>query len=108
MSYLFTSLTTKQELDMAIRDTVDKVVVLRFGRASDAVCMQLDDILSKSVRELSKFATISLVDIEAEGVQAYVKYFDITFIPSTIFFFNAEHMKMDSGYRWVDLLLLQL
>eukprot|EP00244_Chara_vulgaris_P013244 TRINITY_DN7414_c0_g1_i1.p1 TRINITY_DN7414_c0_g1~~TRINITY_DN7414_c0_g1_i1.p1 ORF type:complete len:152 (+),score=29.68 TRINITY_DN7414_c0_g1_i1:175-630(+) len=97
MSYLFTSLATKQEVDMAIRDTVDKVVVLRFGRASDAVCMQLDDILSKSVRELSKFATISLVDMNAEGVQAYVKYFDITFIPSTIFFFNAQHMKMDSG-----------
>ena len=42
--------------------------------------------LSKSAREVSKFASVALVDI------------DITFIPSTIFFFNAHHMKMDFGY----------
>jgi hypothetical protein len=53
--------------------------------------------LAKAVREVSKFATIGSVDVDAEDVQVYVKYFDITFIPSTIFFFNAEHMKMDCG-----------
>ena len=42
--------------------------------------------LSKSAREVSKFASVALVDI------------DITFIPSTVFFFNAHHMKMDFGY----------
>ena len=30
----------------AIRDTLDKVLVLRFGRASDAACLQLDDVVS--------------------------------------------------------------
>ncbi|KAA8550649.1 hypothetical protein F0562_002333 [Nyssa sinensis] len=97
MSYLLTTLTKKQEVDSIIRDTIDKVLVLRFGRASDAVCLQLDDILSKSAREVSKFATVALVDIDSEEVQVYVKYFDITLIPSTVFFFNAHHMKMDSG-----------
>lgn len=53
--------------------------------------------LSKSSREISKFATIALVDIDAQEIQVYVNYFDITLIPSTIFFFNAHHMKMDSG-----------
>ncbi|KAJ4955735.1 hypothetical protein NE237_012518 [Protea cynaroides] len=97
MSFLFTTLTKKREVDSIIRDTIDKVLVLRFGRASDAVCLQLDDILAKSSREVSKFVTIALVDIDSEEIQVYVKYFDITLIPSTIFFFNAHHMKMDSG-----------
>ena len=58
--------------------------------------------LYKSVREVSKFATVALVDIDSDDVQVYIKYFDITVIPSTVFFFNAHHMKMDCGY--VDLL----
>ncbi|MBA0675929.1 hypothetical protein Goari_017445 [Gossypium aridum] len=105
MSYLLTTLTRKKEVDTIIRDTIDKVLVLRFGRADDAVCLQLDDILAKTAREVSKFATVALVDVDSDDVQVYVKYFDITLIPSTIFFFNAHHMKMDSGTadhtKWV-------
>ncbi|KAK7826936.1 thioredoxin-like protein yls8 [Quercus suber] len=82
-SYLLTVLTKKQEVDTIIRDTIDKVLVLRFGRASDPVCLQLDDVLSKSAREVSKFASVALVDIDSNEIQVYVKYFDITFIPST-------------------------
>nr|POF00862.1 thioredoxin-like protein 4b [Quercus suber] len=104
-SYLLTVLTKKQEVDTIIRDTIDKVLVLRFGRASDPVCLQLDDVLSKSAREVSKFASVALVDIDSNEIQVYVKYFDITFIPSTVFFFNAHHMKMDFGTadhtKWV-------
>lgn len=105
MSYLLTTLTKKKEIDTIIRDTIDKVLVLRFGRATDALCLQLDDILAKSSRDVSKFADVALVDIDSEDVQLYVKYFDITLIPSTVFFFNAHHMKMDSGTadhtKWV-------
>ena len=54
--------------------------------------------LSKSAREVSKFASVALVDIDSDEIQVYVRYFDITFIPSTVFFFNAHHMKMGSGY----------
>ncbi|KAL8170305.1 hypothetical protein V2J09_022109 [Rumex salicifolius] len=97
MSLLLPTLTKKGELDAIIRDTIDHVLVLRFGRDSDSVCLHLDDILSKSARDVSKFATIAMVDIDSEDLQVYVNYFDITFIPSTIFFFNAHHMKMDSG-----------
>ena len=55
--------------------------------------------LFKSAREVSKFASVALVDNNSNEIQVYVKYFDITFIPSTVFFFNAHHMKMDFGYR---------
>ncbi|KAK8963806.1 hypothetical protein KSP40_PGU003605 [Platanthera guangdongensis] len=105
MSFILQTLTTKQEVNRVIRDTLDKVLILRFGRASDSICLQLDDILAKSSRELSKFAVVALVDIDAEELNIYVKYFDIVLIPSTVFFFNAHHMKMDSGTpdhtKWV-------
>ncbi|KAK4419470.1 Thioredoxin-like protein 4B [Sesamum alatum] len=105
MEYLLPTLREKREVDSLIRDTLDKVLVLRFGRPSDAVCLQLDDILYKSARDVSRFATVALVDVDSEDIQVYVKYFDITFIPSTVFFFNAHHMKMDSGSadhtKWV-------
>ncbi|KAK1575504.1 hypothetical protein Q3G72_006062 [Acer saccharum] len=105
MSYLLETLTKKKEIDTIIRDTIDKVIVLRFGRSSDSLSLQLDDILAKSARELSKFGTVALVDIDSEDVQVYVNYFDITLIPSTLFFFNAHHIKMDSGTadhtKWV-------
>ncbi|XP_030496428.2 uncharacterized protein LOC115712306 [Cannabis sativa] len=105
MSYILKTLRKKNEVDSIIRDTLEKVLVLRFGRPSDSACLHLDDVLCKSAREVSKFATVALVDIDSEDVQVYVNYFDITFIPSTIFFFNAHHMKMDSGTadhtKWV-------
>ncbi|XP_024932763.1 uncharacterized protein LOC107426631 isoform X2 [Ziziphus jujuba] len=104
MSYVLNTLTKKREVDSIISDTIDKVLVLRFGRASDSVCLLLDD-LSKSAREVSNFTTVVLVGIDSEDVQVYINYFDITLIPSTIFFFNAHHMKMDSGTadhtKWV-------
>ncbi|XP_073063615.1 LOW QUALITY PROTEIN: uncharacterized protein [Primulina eburnea] len=105
MEFLLPTLGQKREVDSMIRDTIDKVLVLRFGRSSDAVCLQLDDVLYKSARDVSRFATVALVDLDSEEIQVYVKYFDVTFIPSTIFFFNAHHMKIDSGSadhtKWV-------
>ncbi|KAJ8775339.1 hypothetical protein K2173_020343 [Erythroxylum novogranatense] len=105
MDCLLPTLTKKKEIDCIIRDTLDKVLVLRFGRSSDALCLQLDDILLKACREVSRFASVALVDVDSQDVQVYLKYFDITLLPSTIFFFNAHHMKMDSGAadhtKWV-------
>ena len=46
MSYVLPRLSTKKELDTAIKGSEDKVLVLRFGREDDAPCMQLDDIVS--------------------------------------------------------------
>ena len=41
-------LETKKDIDGAIKSTEDKVLVLRFGRESDIVCMQLDEIVGAS------------------------------------------------------------
>ena len=53
--------------------------------------------LAKSSWDISKFASVALVDMDSEEIQVYIDYFDITLVPATIFFFNAHHMKMDSG-----------
>jgi hypothetical protein len=44
-SLLLERLSTKAAVDDAIRSTKDKVLVLRFGRENDLVCMQQDDIV---------------------------------------------------------------
>ncbi|CAE1256725.1 Thioredoxin-like protein 4B,Thioredoxin-like protein 4A [Acanthosepion pharaonis] len=92
---LLPALSTKEEVDRAILSTRDKVLLLRFGCSSDLECMKLDDILAKLTEELSNMAVIYTVDVYA--VPVYTQYFDISLIPSTIFFFNAQHIKVDWG-----------
>ena len=48
MSYVLPRLESKKDIDGAIKSTEDKVLVLRFGRATDLVCMQLDEIVGAS------------------------------------------------------------
>ena len=45
MSYVLNKLSTKKDVDNAIKSCEDKVLVLRFGRDADTVCQQLDDIV---------------------------------------------------------------
>ncbi|CAI8008737.1 Thioredoxin-like protein 4B [Geodia barretti] len=93
MAYVLPRLLTKKDVDSAIKSTVDKVLVLRFGRETDAVCLQLDEILAKNQMKVSKMADMFIVDVDA--VPVYTSYFDITLIPATIFFFNGQHIKVD-------------
>eukprot|EP00298_Acanthocystis_sp_HF-20_P006249 c16165_g1_i1.p1 GENE.c16165_g1_i1~~c16165_g1_i1.p1 ORF type:complete len:150 (-),score=60.12 c16165_g1_i1:127-576(-) len=95
MSYLLTPLKSKSEIDAVIRNSPNQVVVLRFGYETDKVCLQQDDILSKCERELSKMAKIFIINVD--DVPVYVNYFDITIVPSTLFFFNQQHIKIDFG-----------
>ena len=47
MSFLLPKLSSKKAVDQAIKSTAEKVLVLRFGRDEDPVCLQLDDIVSE-------------------------------------------------------------
>nr|XP_046246372.1 thioredoxin-like protein 4B isoform X2 [Scatophagus argus] len=51
--------------------------------------------LSKTAHDLSNMASIYIVDVDKAPV--YTRYFDISYIPSTVFFFNGQHMKVDYG-----------
>ncbi|XP_055062264.1 thioredoxin-like protein 4B [Misgurnus anguillicaudatus] len=95
MSFFLPKLSSKKEIDDAIKGVAERVLVLRFGRDEDSACLQLDDILSKTAHDLSNMASIYLVDVDR--VPVYTQYFDISFIPSTVFFFNGQHMKVDYG-----------
>ncbi|KAJ8350962.1 hypothetical protein SKAU_G00260920 [Synaphobranchus kaupii] len=95
MSLFLPKLCCKKDIDDVIKGVAEKVLVLRFGRDEDAVCLQLDEILSKTSHDLSNMASIYLVDVDK--VPIYTRYFDINYIPSTVFFFNGQHMKVDYG-----------
>ncbi|KAF8777663.1 thioredoxin-like protein 4B [Argiope bruennichi] len=88
-------LKSKQDVDEAIRNTEERVLVLRFGKENEIGCMQTDDIMSRTETLLSEMATICTVNIS--DVPEYVDYFDITHIPATVFFFNGQHIKVNSG-----------
>lgn len=64
---------------------------LSYCDLSLSLCLQL----SKTSSDLSKMAAIYLVDVDRTPV--YTHYFDISYIPSTVFFFNGQHMKVDYG-----------
>ncbi|KAG9262184.1 thioredoxin-like protein 4B [Astyanax mexicanus] len=95
MSLFLPKLSSKKEVDEAVKAVAEKVLVLRFGRDEDSVCMQLDEILSKTSHDLKNMTSIYLVDVDK--VPVYTRYFDISYIPSTVFFFNGQHMKVDYG-----------
>uniref|UniRef100_A0A671Q4T8 Thioredoxin-like 4B n=1 Tax=Sinocyclocheilus anshuiensis TaxID=1608454 RepID=A0A671Q4T8_9TELE len=45
MSLFLPKLSCKKDIDDAIKSVAEKVLVLRFGRDEDSVCLQLDEIL---------------------------------------------------------------
>ncbi|KAG5458429.1 MAG: thioredoxin-like 4B [Olpidium bornovanus] len=101
------TLRTKADVDAAILTTEDRVLALRFGRQGDPACLATDNVvrlfffflfatgLEKAAPALRRMAAVCLVDVDA--VPEYASYFEIEFIPSTVFFFNAHHVKVDCG-----------
>ncbi|KAM7293867.1 thioredoxin-like protein 4B [Ixodes scapularis] len=95
MSYALNSLQSKRDVDRAVKETIDKVLVLRFGKEDSLECLRIDEILRKTAPLLSRMADIYVVD--SQSVPVYTRYFDISITPATVFFFNGQHMKVDYG-----------
>lgn len=95
MSCALNSLQSKRDVDRAVKETIDKVLVLRFGKEDSLECLRIDEILRKTAPLLSRMADIYVVD--SQSVPVYTRYFDISITPATVFFFNGQHMKVDYG-----------
>ncbi|XP_019897629.1 thioredoxin-like protein 4B isoform X2 [Esox lucius] len=68
MSLFLPKLSCKKDIDEVIKTVAEKVLVLRFGRDEDSVCLQLDEILSKTSHDLSNMASIYIVDVDSAPV----------------------------------------
>ena len=56
MSYLLPHLRTGWAVDQAIVNTMDKVVVIRFGHDEDPECMIQDEVLMSIADSVKNFA----------------------------------------------------
>lgn len=61
MSLFLPKLSSKKDIDEVIKGVAEKVVVLRFGRDEDSVCLQLDEIVSTTYTD-TRF-TLSLINV---------------------------------------------
>lgn len=57
--FLLPTLAKKRDVDFIIRGTLDTVLLLRFGRAADLLCLHLDDIVSSLLPPLLLFFSLS-------------------------------------------------
>jgi DIM1 family U5 snRNP protein len=95
MSYLLPHLRTAWHVDQAILSEEERLVVLRFGRDADELCMRQDEILFKVADKVRNFAVIYLVDLDE--VKDFNKMYELYDRCTIMFFFRNKHMMIDLG-----------
>ena len=95
MAYLLPHLHSGWEVDQAIVNGEDRVVVIRFGRDANTSCMIQDEILAHIAETVKNFAVIYLVDVDEvpDFIHMYELYDDCT----TMFFYRNKHIMVDLG-----------
>eukprot|EP00485_Elphidium_margaritaceum_P000849 CAMPEP_0202691486 /NCGR_PEP_ID=MMETSP1385-20130828/6187_1 /ASSEMBLY_ACC=CAM_ASM_000861 /TAXON_ID=933848 /ORGANISM="Elphidium margaritaceum" /LENGTH=162 /DNA_ID=CAMNT_0049346899 /DNA_START=131 /DNA_END=617 /DNA_ORIENTATION=- len=95
MSYMLPHLKSGWDVDQAILNEEERVVVIRFGHDWDKTCMLMDEILYAIAEDLSKFAVMYLVDnSEIPDFNTMYELYD----PCTImFFYRNKHIMVDLG-----------
>ena len=95
MSYMLPHLKSGWDVDQAILNEEERVVVIRFGHDWDKTCMLMDEILFAIAEDVSKFAVIYLVDnTKIPDFNTMYELYD----PCTImFFYRNKHIMVDLG-----------
>ncbi|KAJ5080724.1 hypothetical protein M0811_13832 [Anaeramoeba ignava] len=95
MSFMLTHLTNAWQVDQAILDEKEKVVIIRFGHDWDPECMEIDEVLYDIADKVKNFAVVYVVDIsEVDDFNQMYELYDPFAI---MFFFRNRHIMVDSG-----------
>ena len=63
MSYMLQHLNNCWQVDQAIVNEEERVVLLRWGHDWDPTCMKMDEVLYKIAEKVKNFAVVYVVDI---------------------------------------------
>lgn len=80
---------------MAIKTEQDRVVVVRFGRDTDPICMLMDEILYACTDLIRNFAIVYLVDLDQ--VPDFNVMYELTDPCTVMFFYRNKHILVDCG-----------
>ena len=83
------------EVDQAIINEGEKLVVIRFGHDWDPQCMQMDEVMLKGAAKLRNYVVMYVVDItKVPDFNTMYELYD----PCTLmFFYRNKHMMIDLG-----------
>ncbi|KAJ3426081.1 hypothetical protein M0813_20153 [Anaeramoeba flamelloides] len=95
MSFALPHLTNGWQVDQAILDENDKVVIIRFGHDWDEDCMQMDELLYSIAEKIKNFAVIYLVDIDE--VDDFNQMYELYDPFAVMFFYRNKLIQVDSG-----------
>lgn len=95
MSYLLPHLETEEDVNKALQNEEERVVVIRWGTDSDPTCMIMDETLYKVAELVKNFAVIYLVDITQ--VTAFNEDYQLTDPCTVMFFHRDKHIMVDMG-----------
>lgn len=95
MSYMLPHLYDGWEVDQAILQESNKVVIIRFGYESHRSCMQMDNMLYQIAFSIQNFASIFLVNIDQ--VPDFNNMYELFDPFAVMFFYRNKHILVDFG-----------
>jgi DIM1 family U5 snRNP protein len=95
MSYMLPHLDNGWEVDQAIINEGEKLVVIRFGHDWDPQCMQMDEVMLKAASKLRNYVVMYVVDITK--VPDFNTMYELYDPCTTMFFYRNKHMMIDLG-----------
>lgn len=83
------------EVDQAIINEPEKLVVIRFGHDWDPQCMIMDEVMLKAAPKLRNFVVMYVVDITK--VPDFNTMYELYDPMTLMFFYRNKHMMIDLG-----------
>jgi len=95
MSSFLTHLKNGWQVDQAILNEEERVVMIRFGHDWDPDCMSTDEILFAVQNKIRNMAAIYVVDITK--VPDFNKMYELYDPVTIMFFYRNKHIMIDLG-----------